>query len=291
MKHIGAVIEEQKGEVKIHPEQGQGDSGDNGEHPEACPVCNGARFVLNGHGDLVPCSCYVETLARMRQERLLSGMGMPERLQEMTFANFHPEWARDPVPPPGLLKSRRPQDQALCREITRRQRILAERYHGRAAEQLRKVYDRCREYAAKPQGWLTLLGDVGCGKTHLAAAIANYRREHGGQCIFTVVPDLLDHLRATYHPQSAVRYDSRFEALCNIPLLILDDLGAESSTAWAAEKLYQLCNYRYNAKLPTVITANAVHLLEPRISSRATERGFGEVWEILAGDLRQHLQR
>ncbi len=39
------------------------------------------------------------------------------------------------------------------------------------------------------------------------------------------------------------------------PLLILDDLGTESATAWAREKLYQLFNYRYNARLATVITS------------------------------------
>ena len=38
-------------------------------------------------------------------------------------------------------------------------------------------------------------------------------------------------------------------------LLILDDLGAHSSTPWAQEKLFQIFNHRYNARLPTVITA------------------------------------
>jgi DNA replication protein DnaC len=39
-------------------------------------------------------------------------------------------------------------------------------------------------------------------------------------------------------------------------VLILDDLGAQSSTPWAQEKLFQILNYRYNAKLATVITSN-----------------------------------
>ena len=53
------------------------------------------------------------------------------------------------------------------------------------------------------------------------------------------------------------------------PLLVLDDLGTESATAWAREKLYQLFNYRYNARLPTVITtAVPVEELDPRLASR-----------------------
>ena len=38
-----------------------------------------------------------------------------------------------------------------------------------------------------PEGWLVLMGQVGCGKTHLAAAIANYRVEKGQQVFFVVV--------------------------------------------------------------------------------------------------------
>ena len=47
-----------------------------------------------------------------------------------------------------------------------------------------------------------LLGGYGCGKTHLAAAIANFRLALGHPVLFVVVPDLLDHLRATYAPNS-----------------------------------------------------------------------------------------
>jgi len=50
---------------------------------------------------------------------------------------------------------------------------------------------------------------------------------------------------------------------------VLDDLGTESATAWAREKLYQLFNYRYNARLPTVITtAVPIEQLDPRLASR-----------------------
>jgi DNA replication protein DnaC len=75
------------------------------------------------------------------------------------------------------------------------------------------------------------------------------------------VPDLLDHLRATFNPSSSVSYDRRFDEIRTAPLLILDDLGGQSSSPWAKEKLHQLFNYRYNAELPTVITV-AVDMLE-----------------------------
>ena len=74
--------------------------------------------------------------------------------------------------------------------------------------------------------------------------------------MFITAPDLLDHLRATFSPSSPVSYNRRFEELCAAPLLVLDDLGTHSATARAKEKLYQLFNYRYVARLPTVMTSS-----------------------------------
>ena len=87
--------------------------------------------------------------------------------------------------------------------------------------------------------------------------------------MFIVVPDLLDHLRATFNPASGMRLDKRFDEIKKAPLLVLDDLGTESATAWAREKLYQLFNYRYTARLPTVITtATPVDEIDPRLATR-----------------------
>ena len=49
-------------------------------------------------------------------------------------------------------------------------------------------------------------------------------------------------------------YDTLFESVKAAPLLVLDDFGEVSATPWAKEKLYQILNYRYNGRLPTVIT-------------------------------------
>jgi DNA replication protein DnaC len=70
---------------------------------------------------------------------------------------------------------------------------------------------QAREFAAQPSGWLVLMGPYGCGKTHLAAAIANDRLARGRSALFVVVPDLLDYLRAAYAPNSPATYDERFE--------------------------------------------------------------------------------
>lgn len=142
---------------------------------------------------------------------------------------------------------------------------------------VRRAFLRAREYARRPQGWLVLFGNFGVGKTHLAAAIANDLLRHGGHVLFSVVPDLLDHLRSTFGPSSEVEYDKRFADVRDAGVLILDDLGTESATPWAREKLFQIINHRYNYALPTVITSNRKpEDLDPRIFSRMSDRTLCE---------------
>jgi len=148
---------------------------------------------------------------------------------------------------------------------------------------LEEAFQAARGFAEKPDGWLLLQGPYGCGKTHLAAAVANYRESQGIPVMFVVVPDLLDHLRSTFSPDSTVTYDQRFEEVRTAPLLVLDDLGTQANKPWVREKLYQLFNHRYNAALPTVITtADDEKQMDPRLLSRLMDRRLVTVRPITA---------
>jgi DNA replication protein DnaC len=148
---------------------------------------------------------------------------------------------------------------------------------------LEKALKVATTFAEKPKGWLVLTGPYGCGKTHLAAAIANSRTDLGDPPLFVMLPDLLDHLRATFSPNSNTSYDRRFDEIRTAPLLILDDLGTQSMTPWVREKLYQLFNYRYNAELPTVITtADTLDEMDARIRSRMLDARLCSIYAITA---------
>ena len=162
--------------------------------------------------------------------------------------------------------------------------------HGLRGEQRRNLegaFRLARKWAEQPEGWLVLLGANGAGKTHLAAAIASHRVEAGDRVAFATVPDLLDELRATFEPDAGERFDALFRRLRDVDLLVLDDLGAHQSSAWAREKLYQLLNYRHLGRRPTVVTSDLeLTKLEPRIASRLGDLQVAAVYELRAPDYR-----
>ena len=207
-----------------------------------CPICGGAGFVRRAYqrdhprfGKAEPCECVLDEAEDVRASRLqrLSNLGA---LARFTFDTFNPA-GRDGNSPAGRS-------------------LLA-----------------ARGFAADPRGWLVLSGPSGSGKTHLAAAIANERIRLDHPVLFTVVPDLLDHLRASYDPDDEdLTYSQLFEQVKNVTLLVLDDIDAAAGTPWAREKLFQVVNHRYNAELPTVFTTSQrPEQLEDRLRTRLSD--------------------
>jgi DNA replication protein DnaC len=233
-----------------------------GEGDPTCEICSGLGYVRydvpDNHphfGKIFRCDCrqaQADT-ARIAHLRKVGGL---EHLANKTFENFKPE---------GIGQS----------DIDR--------------ENLRSAYDFAVSYAENPHGWLVLKGGFGSGKTHLAAAIANVQIEAGRSVLFMTVPDLLDYLKASYgaSPDEGDNFNRRFEQILSVSLLILDDMGTESPTPWAMEKLFQILNHRYTAQLPTVVSTNReLEQFDPRIQSRLADFDLSQVIAITAPDYR-----
>lgn len=94
---------------------------------------------------------------------------------------------------------------------------------------------------------LMLMGGLGVGKTHLAAAVANALIEKGYCVVFTSIVRILNAERE--RPEI-------LQKLTDADLLIIDDLGAERKTGFGMEKAYDVINERYNAKKPLMVTTN-----------------------------------
>jgi len=207
-----------------------------------CPYCHGLGYLRRDlpinhpdFGRLQICSCRQGQVAQQIHQRLFSISNL-DNLQHLTFENFQ---SRGRV---GLGPWQ--------------------------ADSLERAFNQAQQFSQKAEGWLLLQGGFGCGKTHLAAAIANFIVGIGVPTLFITVPDLLDALRFTYdNPEST--FEQRFEEIRTAPLLIMDDFGTQNATAWAQEKLFQILNYRYINRLPLVVTTNLLlEQIEGRIRSR-----------------------
>ncbi len=153
----------------------------------------------------------------------------------------------------------------------------------------RAAFEASRVFAeAEPvAGWLTIAGECGNGKTHLAAAIVNALLDRGVSAMCYTAPTLLDYLRATFATECGMSFDDRFEAIKTAQVLALDDLGAETATPWALDKLYQIFDHRYTWRLPTVVTTNIKWTSIPeRIRSRLKDSTLGKVVMNAAPDYR-----
>lgn len=199
------------------------------------------------------CECRASQVSQQVRQRLFA-LSQLDELGHLNFENFQPR-GRVGLPP-------------------------------RQADSLEQAYNQARQFAQRLEGWLMLQGGLGCGKTHLAAAIANFAVSIGVPTLFITVPDLLDSLRFSFNdPQAS--FEERFEHIRSAPLLVMDDFGTQKTSAWGQEKLFQIINYRYINHLPLVVTTNLNDEdFEERIRSRLQDPELVTRVRILATDYR-----
>ena len=135
-----------------------------------------------------------------------------------------------------------------------------------------KRYVEHWEQAREENLGLLLWGDVGTGKTFVAACIANALLEKGIPVLMTNFSKILNQAGSLYS-EERVQYFASFH---QYPLLIIDDLGMERCTEYAKEQVYAVIDERYKANLPLIVTSNLTineirhpaNLTDARIYSR-----------------------
>lgn len=202
--------------------------------PTGCPQCGGVGWIFTERA--TPCECRYTTA--MRTVTKANALTLPGNMgQRMTFQSFNPAGAPDASLP--------------------QQRSLA------------TAKRRLTRWVQNPNGWIVITGATGTGKTHLAVATAAAVTASGISATFSTVAEVLNTLRrnARLEPD-----DTTLTQLQNTGLLVLDDMGAERSTAFAEEQLHLIIDYRYERVTPTIITTNldyaALQSRRPRIASR-----------------------
>ena len=194
-------------------------------HVEDCHECRyngrafqGERFRNPLLSCIPPCGKYRTQQEQRRIEKLMGDGGVGERFRSRSFATFH----ATPATKPAVDLCKR-----FCAAVKRDPKVPG----------------------------LLLKGNCGTGKTHLAVAILRETAEAGIPGMFVVVPDLIAKMLASFDAKDG-KAGALVETAKSVPLLVLDDLGAENPKPWVVELVYVLINHRYEHMLPTIITTN-----------------------------------
>ncbi|MCP3025475.1 primosomal protein DnaI [Halobacillus sp. A5] len=105
-----------------------------------------------------------------------------------------------------------------------------------------------------PSKGLYFHGPFGVGKTYFLGVIANKLSEKNISSMLIYMPEFVREMKASIKDDSM---NSKVEAFKSTPVLMLDDIGAESQSAWFRDEvLGSILQYRMMERLPVFFTSN-----------------------------------
>ena len=113
-----------------------------------------------------------------------------------------------------------------------------------------------REFPATERSGLLLIGEPGCGKTHLAVAALKALMDRGHEGLFFDYQTLLDRIRSSYNSSAGASDKEAYRSALDADILLLDDLGSHRVTEWVEDTVTSIITHRCNYRKPLIATTN-----------------------------------
>jgi len=152
-------------------------------------------------------------------------------------------------------------------------------------QNMEQVYSHAMQFVKKFDKQfanLLLYGETGLGKTFVCHCIAKDLLDKGYTVLYLTAPRLCKFIEDfRFNRESLDAPDEMLEAVDEVDLLILDDLGVEFSTIVTSSALFDIINQRILGRKSTVISTNLTPIaLEQQYSERIVSRFFGNYQNI-----------
>jgi len=149
-----------------------------------------------------------------------------------------------------------------------------------------KVMSFINDYIpGQKQKALYIHGKFGVGKTYLLGAIANQLAEKQISSLIVYFPDFLRELKGSIGDNTV---NEKIEMVKTAPVLMIDDIGAESMTSWGRDEvLGPILQFRMLENLPTFFTSNFNF---DELKNHLTFSQRGEREEVKAARVMERLQ-
>ena len=132
------------------------------------------------------------------------------------------------------------------------------------------------QYPSPNQKGLYIYGDMGIGKSFMLAAMAHELSEKKA-----VATTMLHYPSFVIDIKNAINSGTvkeEIDAVKSVPILILDDIGAEQTTSWVRDEILQvILQHRMLEELPTFFTSN--YSLENLEAKLGNIKGADESWQ------------
>ena len=136
-----------------------------------------------------------------------------------------------------------------------------------------------------PSKGLYIYGPFGVGKSFVLGALANELAALQVRSIVVFMPEFLRELKNSIQDQTL---NEKIDYVKKAPVLMLDDIGAETMTAWTRDEIFgTILHYRMSEQLPTFMTSNFDY---DGLEDHLSQSRSGDIEQVKAGRIMERIR-